>query len=68
MRIAPLLAAALMLSACGADDNDPGVGGITVGEARALNEAAEMLDNQSDLSDVPADPDGGTPENATAGR
>jgi hypothetical protein len=39
------LAAALLLSACGSDD-DPGPGGITVGEARALDEAAEMLDSQ----------------------
>lgn len=41
------LAPLLIVAACGADDNDPGVGGVTVGEARALNEAAEMLDNQS---------------------
>jgi hypothetical protein len=39
------LAAALLLSACGSDD-DPGPGGVTVGEARALDEAAEMLDSQ----------------------
>lgn len=32
------------LTACGAADNDPGPGGVTVGEARALDEAAEMLD------------------------
>jgi hypothetical protein len=34
-----------MLSACGSDD-DPGPGGVTVGEARALDEAAEMLEQQ----------------------
>ena len=39
------LAAALLLTACGSDD-DPGPGGVTVGEARALDEAAEMLDEQ----------------------
>ncbi len=33
--------------ACGPADNDPGPGGITVGEARALDEAAEMLDDQN---------------------
>lgn len=27
-------------------DTDPGPGGVTVGEARALDEAAEMLDAQ----------------------
>jgi len=37
--------AALLLAACGSDD-DPGPGGVTVGEARALDEAAEMLDEQ----------------------
>lgn len=39
-------AAALALAGCGAGDNDPGPGGVTVGEARALDEAAEMLDEQ----------------------
>jgi hypothetical protein len=38
--------AALLLSACGAADNDRGSGGETVGEARALDEAAEMLDER----------------------
>ena len=40
------LSLALLLAACGAGDNDPGPGGVTVGEARALDEAAEMLDAQ----------------------
>jgi len=35
-----------MLAGCGPNDNDPGPGGVTVGEARALDEAAEMLDEQ----------------------
>jgi hypothetical protein len=39
-------AAALALAGCGASDNDPGPGGVTVGEARALDEAAEMLEQQ----------------------
>jgi hypothetical protein len=39
-------AAALALAGCGPNDNDPGPGGVTVGEARALDEAAEMLDQQ----------------------
>ncbi|MDZ4308383.1 hypothetical protein [Allopontixanthobacter sp.] len=33
-----------VLTACGPADNDPGPGGVTVGEARALDEAAEMLE------------------------
>lgn len=35
------------LSACGAAENDPGPGGVTVGEAKALDEAAEMLDERN---------------------
>lgn len=38
--------AAALLAGCGAGDNDPGPGGVTVGEARALDEAAEMLDER----------------------
>ena len=38
--------AALLLAGCGSGDDDPGPGGVTVGEARALDEAAEMLDEQ----------------------
>jgi hypothetical protein len=40
------LSAALLLAGCGPSDTDPGAGGVTVGEARALDEAAEMLDQQ----------------------
>lgn len=41
---ASVLVPILLLAACGPADNDPGPGGVTVGEARALDEAAEMLD------------------------
>lgn len=37
----------MALAGCEPADNQPGVGDVTVGEARALNEAAEMLDNRS---------------------
>jgi len=40
----PLLCAAL--TACGPGENEPGPGGVTVGEAKALDEAAAMLDAQ----------------------
>ena len=40
------LALAALLAGCGPNDTDPGPGGVTVGEARALDEAAEMLDEQ----------------------
>ncbi|MGV2494847.1 hypothetical protein [Pelagerythrobacter aerophilus] len=36
----------LLLAACEPADNEPGPGGVTVGEAKALDEAAEMLDQQ----------------------
>lgn len=37
----------LALSGCRARDNDPGPGGVTVGEARALDEAAKMLESRA---------------------
>lgn len=40
------LLATFLLAGCGQQDNDPGPGGVTVGEARALDEAAEMLEQQ----------------------
>jgi hypothetical protein len=44
MRKAAILAVLLTLAACGKSDNDPGPGGVTVGEAKALDEAAEMIE------------------------
>jgi len=38
--------AGLALAGCGKADNEPGPGGVTVGEAKALDEAARMLDEQ----------------------
>ena len=43
----PIVATMLVIvAACGPSDNDPGPGGVTVGEARALDEAAEMIEQQ----------------------
>jgi hypothetical protein len=42
---APGLALVLLLGAC-QKDTDPGPGGVTQGEARALDEAAEMLEQR----------------------
>ncbi len=43
---APILALALLsLSACGKADNEPGPGGVTAGEAKALDEAAQMIED-----------------------
>jgi hypothetical protein len=53
-------AAALLLGACGGGDNDPGPGGVTVGEARALDEAAEMLDARRPTDEAPAATPGAT--------
>lgn len=46
MRAIPSGLAVLLLAGCGPNDTDPGPGGVTVGEARALDAAAEMLDEQ----------------------
>jgi hypothetical protein len=45
-RLAPLLAL-LALTGCQKADNQPGPGGVTVGEARALDQAAEMIESDS---------------------
>ena len=45
-----LLPAVLLLAGCGQGDNAPGPGGVTVGEARALDEAAEMLDERPSMA------------------
>ncbi len=47
----------ISLTACGPAPNDPGPGGVTVGEAKALDEAAEMLDERNvPLEDVAEEP------------
>ena len=46
-----------LLAACGPSDNDPGPGGVTVGEARALDEAAEMIEERRIPADVLAEQD-----------
>ena len=48
--------AAVLLAGCGENDTDPGPGGVTVGEAKALDEAAEMLDEQKLPEDALASP------------
>lgn len=46
MRRSLALILPVLLAGCGPADNDPGPGGVTVGEARALDEAAEMLEKR----------------------
>jgi hypothetical protein len=54
--ILPACSALLLLSACGKPDNAQGPGGVTVGEAKALDEAAEMLDSRRIPAPPPAQP------------
>jgi hypothetical protein len=56
MKAILLLPALLAMSACHKADNQPGPGGVTVGEARALDEAAEMIESDAPpaLGPVPA--------------
>jgi hypothetical protein len=65
LNIALTAAAALMLVAgCSRTDNEPGPGGVTVSEAKALNDAAEMLESRDTAS--AADDDAATNENEKA--
>lgn len=54
-------AAALILAAgCSRTDNEPGPGGVTVSEAKALDDAAEMLESRdatATADSAPADQD-----------
>ena len=45
----------VLVSACSPSDNDPGPGGVTLGEARALDEAAEMIEQRRIPADVLAE-------------
>lgn len=51
-----LAALSFGLASCGPAENDPGPGGVTVGEARALDEAAEMLDERQANPDAATEP------------
>lgn len=67
--IAPLLASVLALSACQKADNEPGPGGLTVGEAKALDRAAAMIEDQAPPPvDQPVDQPGQTPSDTPAGQ
>lgn len=57
MRNLLIATAMLSLAACGPAENDPGPGGVTVGEAKALDEAAEMLDKRNALPESSEQPE-----------
>ncbi|MDL2353152.1 MAG: hypothetical protein QFC78_09940 [Pseudomonadota bacterium] len=46
MTRAALLLATLLCAACSRPDNASGAGGVSAGEARALDDAAEMVQSQ----------------------
>jgi hypothetical protein len=46
MRNLAPFALAVLLAACGPNETDPGKGGVTVAEERALDEAAAMLEER----------------------
>lgn len=46
MRLVLALASIALLAGCGKGDNAPAPGGVTAGEARALDDAARMLDER----------------------
>jgi hypothetical protein len=66
MRTICALIALLSLAACGKADNDPGPGGVTVGEARALDEAAEMIEQRRLPAEALRSPAASQAPNATA--
>ncbi|MBN8844538.1 MAG: hypothetical protein J0H88_14960 [Sphingomonadales bacterium] len=41
-----LVLASVSLTACSRTDNEPGPGGVTVSEAKALDDAADMLESR----------------------
>ena len=47
----PLALLPLLLASCGPGANEPGPGGVTVGEAKALDDAAAMLDARRSPAD-----------------
>lgn len=49
------VAMALLAAGCSRTDNEPGPGGVTVSEAKALDDAAEMLESR-DGTPPKADP------------
>lgn len=47
-----LFAALFAIGGCSRTDNEPGPGGVTVSEAKALDNAAEMLESRDGTGDA----------------
>lgn len=55
-RIASIAALVLLFAGgCSRTDNEPGPGGVTVSEAKALDDAAEMLESRDGAADADTD-------------
>lgn len=50
-----ILIAATLIAGCSRTDNEPGPGGVTVSEAKALDDAAEMLESRDTAAASGAD-------------
>lgn len=72
MRKSIVLPMCLLAAACGGDGSDPGPGPVTQGEARALDDAARLLDERGVATvaapDGPAAQASGNKGEAGAGR
>ena len=51
----PGIAVLALTAACSRTDNEPGPGGVTVAEAKALDDAAEMLESRESVAPAAAD-------------
>ena len=60
------LAMLILTTGCSRTDNEPGPGGVTVSEAKALDDAAEMLESRD--SPPAAKPADGAADAARAGK
>lgn len=49
------IAVSMLTAACSRTDNEPGPGGVTVSEAKALDDAAEMLESRDSMGAAETD-------------
>ena len=58
MRLISIIDLTTLVTACGSGAGESGPGGVTAGEARALDDAAEMVEKKRLPADVPRPPSG----------